>query len=109
MRQRLLDLVVIVRLPSCLAGAVGVQVGAHLATIAATPGPSLRASLAIGLAVAFANVVNDIVDVRVDAITKPGRPLPSGRLSRRTAFILAAGLAVASIGLATTLDRKSVV
>ncbi len=103
--RRVLDLVVIVRLPSCVAGAVSVLLGAHLADAAPGSGPLrlVTASTAILFAVAFANVVNDIVDLPVDAISKPGRPLPSGRMSMGAARVLAAGVALTSIVLAAAL------
>lgn len=103
--RALLDLAVIVRLPSCLAGAVSVVLGAHLATDQ-MGADVMRASGAILLAVAYANVVNDVVDVEVDALTKPQRPLPSGRTSLGTARLLAAGLAGAAVALATTLGPQ---
>lgn len=54
----------------------------------------------------FAMIVNDIYDVEIDRINDPERPLPSGRISRRTGIALAsvplsAGLAISSI-LTTT-------
>jgi geranylgeranylglycerol-phosphate geranylgeranyltransferase len=96
--RRAADVVAIVRLPSCLAGAASVVLGAHLATGDPLPGGrGTLAAVGIGSAVAFANVVNDIVDRPVDAIAKPHRPLPSGRLSVRTAKWLATGLAAGAL------------
>ena len=65
--RRVLDLVIIVRLPSCVAGAVSVLLGAHLAdaAIGSHPLGLITASIAILFAVAFANVVNDIVDLPI--------------------------------------------
>jgi 4-hydroxybenzoate polyprenyltransferase len=40
-------------------------------------------------AVAVANTVNDVVDVGADSINRGDRPLPSGRLSPRAAWLLA--------------------
>ncbi|WZO99825.1 UbiA family prenyltransferase [Isosphaeraceae bacterium EP7] len=42
---------------------------------------------------------NDYFDYEIDLIERPGRPLPSGRISRRFAGLLAAGLAF--VGLAS--------
>lgn len=36
------------------------------------------------------NTVNDIFDVEIDKVNRPGRPLPSGRLTKREAKILTA-------------------
>jgi geranylgeranylglycerol-phosphate geranylgeranyltransferase len=57
---------------------------------------------AIGLG-AFGNAVNDILDRHLDAIGKPHRPLPSGRLSVPAAIAWAALFAVASLLCAVPL------
>ena len=36
----------------------------------------------------FANVHNDIVDFNIDKINRPDRPLPSGKISLKTAYII---------------------
>lgn len=46
--------------------------------------------------IAFAQVYNDVVDVQLDAVSKPDRPLPSGAISLRSARLAAWGLAVGS-------------
>ncbi len=50
---------------------------------------------------AAGNVVNDIMDLEIDRINKPWRPLPSGRMSVRSAWILYAILNI--VGLSTAL------
>jgi 4-hydroxybenzoate polyprenyltransferase len=95
-RRRLTDLVVLIRPPSCLAGGASVLLGVHLAT-GRTSLAHYDIIPAIGgmtLAVAAANVFNDVLDISLDALAKPSRPLPSGRFSRRSALILAGCLAV---------------
>ncbi len=44
--------------------------------------------LCAGLSAAAGNIINDIVDVKIDAINKPNRVLPSGKMSIRGAFTL---------------------
>ncbi|MDE2506384.1 MAG: UbiA family prenyltransferase, partial [Planctomycetota bacterium] len=44
--------------------------------------------------------LNDVCDIEVDCVERPGRPLPSGRVSLRTAAILAAILTTAGLGFA---------
>jgi geranylgeranylglycerol-phosphate geranylgeranyltransferase len=97
-RQRLIDLVVLARLPSCLAGGASVVLGIHLARGQVLPPTrhDVIAMLGITLAVAAANVLNDVCDVDVDALDKPNRPIPSGRVSSRAAFRLACFLAVSA-------------
>lgn len=52
----------------------------------------LLACLAAGLITAGANAINDVFDVQVDAVNKPHRPLPSGRLRRSQAATFSAVL-----------------
>ncbi len=49
---------------------------------------------------AASNGLNQIYDSEIDAINKPGRPLPSGRLSRRTAWYFVAGAYTLALVLA---------
>ena len=49
---------------------------------------------------AASNGLNQIYDSEIDAINKPGRPLPSGRLSRRTAWYFVAGAYLLALVLA---------
>ncbi len=44
--------------------------------------------------------LNDMADRDVDAVERPHRPIPSGRVTPRTAFALATGLTAAGIGIA---------
>jgi 4-hydroxybenzoate polyprenyltransferase len=44
--------------------------------------------------------LNDYADATVDAVERPQRPVPSGRVPRRTALSLACGLTAAGLGLA---------
>lgn len=47
--------------------------------------------------IAFAQVYNDLIDVELDAVSKPHRPLPSGDISLRSARWAARGLAAVSL------------
>jgi 4-hydroxybenzoate polyprenyltransferase len=92
-------LVVLARVRSCLAGGVATGIGGYLATgrILAEPAVGILAAAGIAVMIAFANVVNDIVDVDVDAVGKPDRPIPAGRLSRSASWRFASGLAIAAV------------
>jgi geranylgeranylglycerol-phosphate geranylgeranyltransferase len=57
----------------------------------------------ISLTMAFCYVINDYVDADVDAMCKPCRPLPSGRVSRPAAILLAILLALSALGLSMFL------
>jgi geranylgeranylglycerol-phosphate geranylgeranyltransferase len=94
-----------------LLAAMYTALGAYLAGSAWLhhPGAVLRAGLVIALIVAFGFIINDYHDADEDRLSKPYRPIPSGRLSPRYALMLAwsaAGLAVlvaASLGLRMAL------
>ena len=50
----------------------------------------IEAAVAIFFLLSFANAHNDIVDFDADKINRPNRPLPSGKISLKTAKIAAA-------------------
>jgi geranylgeranylglycerol-phosphate geranylgeranyltransferase len=106
---RLADLAVLVRLPSCLAGGASALLGIHLAGGAVFPlrQAAILAMAGMSFAVAAANVVNDIVDVDIDTLGKPRRPLPSGRVSIRDASVLAVVLALAAVAAALPLGAAA--
>jgi 4-hydroxybenzoate polyprenyltransferase len=96
--QRVLDWVQIVRLQNCLAAVLTTLLGAYLAG-----GRGLLRSRTVldvctilCLVVAASNVVNDYRDVVVDSINYPHRPIPSGRVSPRSAVVTAIALAVSA-------------
>ena len=65
--------------------------------------------LAIGSAAAAvlngaSNVLNQVYDLQIDKVNKPGRVLPSGRLSIRAALVLAAVLYIVSLAAAATIN-----
>ena len=59
----------------------------------------LLAMLSATLVGAGSMVVNDLYDVEIDRINRPDRPLASGRLSRRTAWVFYAALSLGGIAL----------
>ncbi len=50
--------------------------------------------------------LNDVADAHRDALLRPERPIPAGRVSRRSAAILAALLLGAGLGLAAVADYR---
>lgn len=93
----LLILAVAVGLGGWLAGGVGVWQDGHAARV-------LRAALSAVLLGAAANALNDVVDVEVDRVNRPGRPLPSGLVSGAVARGIAVGAAAGGLVLAATLS-----
>lgn len=108
--RRLADLVVLIRLPSCLAGGASVLLGIHLAGDDAglTTRTACLGALSMFCAVATANVVNDVLDVSTDALAKPNRPLPAGRLTTRAAWTISATAGLAAVILAAPLGEYAV-
>ncbi len=90
---------------------VAIAAGAVAVGALTGPGPPADAgalgwaALAAALITAGGNTLNDVVDVAVDAINKPGRPLPSGRIDRSTARWLA--IALLATGLAAALPLST--
>ena len=83
---------------ACLAAASTSLLGSHLSGGAALDKVTIGAATTVLLTVAACNIVNDISDVTADAVNRPRRPLPSGRVTVGGAW-LGAGLAAAG-GLA---------
>jgi 4-hydroxybenzoate polyprenyltransferase len=97
MRRR--DVIELVRAPAALSVPGDVVAGAAAAGWPFGPAtPALAASSACLYWAGMA--LNDYADRDVDAAERPGRPIPSGRVTPRFALGLAAGLTGAGIGLA---------
>jgi geranylgeranylglycerol-phosphate geranylgeranyltransferase len=65
---------------------------------------AFKATFAIGFAAFSIYALNDICDSEVDRINKPGRPIPSGRLSRTEATGLVLALSALGISVASSLN-----
>ena len=52
-------------------------------------------------------VFNDVFDVKQDAAERPGRPIPSGRVSLKAATILGSTLMIAGVAVAATVGQVS--
>jgi geranylgeranylglycerol-phosphate geranylgeranyltransferase len=100
----------LVRVENCFAVALTTLLGAHLAGggQAVRTSTALLAVLATALLHGAGNVINDRMDVAVDADARPERPLPSGRISIATADHIYVGLTVAGVMCAATLGAASV-
>jgi 4-hydroxybenzoate polyprenyltransferase len=94
------DVADLVRLPSVLSVPGDVLLGV------ATSGSRERPAKIAGLTTASSCLylagmaLNDYADRKADAAERPGRPIPSGRVSPRFALRLAVGLTMAGLGLA---------
>ncbi len=75
---------------NCAMAAVGVLIGELVAGVQ-DPVRAALAPLAAAIVCAGGNAINDYFDAEVDAINRPDRPIPSGRVSRRAAHRFALG------------------
>jgi len=83
-----------------LIAAAAVLVGAAVTRLPLAAGPATAACASAFLIAGGANAYNDFVDVEVDRVNRPGRPLPSGRISRRQALSVASVLYAAGVVVA---------
>ncbi|MDZ7687296.1 MAG: geranylgeranylglycerol-phosphate geranylgeranyltransferase [Halobacteriales archaeon] len=78
----------VIRPGNAVVGGVAALVGGYLGgTIGFAAGVAATATV---LGTGAGNAVNDYYDAEIDAVNRPERPIPSGRLSRRGAVLLAA-------------------
>ena len=99
--RQVVALLRLIRLENCLFGVVTTMIGyASARATGARRANEVVTVVIVGLAVAYGNAVNDLVDESGDTIAKPGRPIVSGFISRRLAWstVVALPLAVMVIG-----------
>ncbi len=100
------DIAELVRLPAALS-----VPGDALAGAAAAGRPGWRtAVLATSSTCLYwaGMALNDYADRELDAVERPERPIPSGRVSPTTALRTAGGLTLAGVGLAAVAGRRAV-
>ncbi|WP_416969973.1 SCO3242 family prenyltransferase [Streptomyces sp. 4F14] len=99
------DLVRLVRAPAALSVPGDVLAGAAAAR---TPwDPRVLGATASSVCMYWAGMaLNDYADATVDAVERPDRPIPSGRVPRRAALAVATGLTAASLGLAAATGGR---
>ncbi len=95
------------RAGNCVTGFVGVFLGAILTLEDIPTGDNLKITTLLALSVysfmASWNALNDYLDLEIDKINRPDRPLPSGRISKSlslTAIILTCAISFISLFLA---------
>jgi 4-hydroxybenzoate polyprenyltransferase len=96
---RLRTLLELVRLPNIFTAPADVVMGL---AVSGAPFTGANAFLLVASALAYAGgmALNDAFDARLDAVERPERPIPSGRLARPTAFAIGAVCLLACLGLA---------
>lgn len=93
----------LVRIPAVFTAPSDVLAGAALALVAGAAMDPL--GLAVGVLASAAiycagMAANDLFDVAIDRVERPGRPIPSGRISVGAAWRLVLGLQIAALGVA---------
>ena len=59
--------------------------------------PIILGAIAVFLATGGGNIINDYFDHKIDAINKPERPIPSGRISLKKAYVYASLLFIIAV------------
>ncbi|MGC9540734.1 SCO3242 family prenyltransferase [Streptomyces sp. UG1] len=106
--MRLADLALLVRAPAALSVPGDVIAGA--AAAGRPLGARTLGVIGSSICLYWAGMaLNDYADATVDAVERPDRPVPSGRVPRRAALAVAGGLTGAGLGLAAVAGgRRSV-
>jgi len=96
--ERFADYLTLARVVPSSAAALEVPLGALHGS--AAPTVLARGAVTVWLVTAAANAFNDVRDIRADAVSAPDRPLPAGRITRRSALAFASLCAVTAVLLA---------
>jgi 4-hydroxybenzoate polyprenyltransferase len=107
-RQRVVGLIRLTR-PLAFSGAglltvTGAYLGGNF-----SPARVGTAAATVALAVAAANTFNDLRDLTADGLNRPGRPLPARIVTPCQARVLAAGLGLGALALASRLGGEAVI
>ncbi len=89
---------------NCAMSTFSAVIGAVLVTVAFSPQVFL-ALAAVFLITGAGNVINDYIDVDSDRINRPRRPIPSGRVKKRTALLYSILLFAAGILITVAMNN----
>jgi 4-hydroxybenzoate polyprenyltransferase len=106
--MRLRDLFELVRLPNVFTAPADVAMGLAAAGASCEP----RFALLFGasaLAYAGGMALNDARDAELDAVERPNRPIPSGRISRTAAYLIAFVCLGGALALASLVGIHSLI
>ncbi|MFF4660564.1 SCO3242 family prenyltransferase [Streptomyces sp. NPDC001381] len=102
---RLADLALLVRAPAALSVPGDVIAGG--AAVGRPPDARTLGIIGSSVCLYWAGMaLNDYADATVDAVERPERPVPSGRVPRRAALAVAGGLTAAGLGLAAAAGGR---
>lgn len=107
--SQLLAFAQLMRLPNVFTSFADIcMAGAATGAILGSPGTFLLALMASGCLYLAGMVFNDVFDRAEDAKARPFRPIPSGRVSVRTAWLLGAILILGGVLFAWVASQESV-
>lgn len=86
----------IMRPMNAIVAGLAAVIGFFIATSTIIPAVLLLVII-VFLVTAGGNVINDYYDSEIDAINRPDRPIPSGKVKKETAYHIAAALFIAGI------------
>ncbi|MGC5615900.1 SCO3242 family prenyltransferase [Georgenia sp. Z1491] len=98
------DVLELVRAPAALTVVGDTLVGATAAR-GRVGGRAVPLALSSACIYAAGMALNDYADADLDAVERPERPIPSGRVPRETALVVGAGLTATGVGLAFGAGR----
>ena len=106
--SRAIALIELLRPINGLMAAAAVLVGALVSRSPTFWWPAFVGAVSAFAAAGAANALNDRLDLVSDRINRPGRPIPSGRLSRAAATTAACVCGLVSVGLAAVIGPGAV-
>jgi 4-hydroxybenzoate polyprenyltransferase len=103
-RGSLADYIHLTRPFTLLAPTIGFLSGAAIAARGMPPAAAYIGAASAAILNAASNIINQYFDLEIDRINKPKRPLPSGRISIRAAWIFTIILYIASFVTAALVN-----
>lgn len=105
---RLMALLQLVRLPTVFSAAADIVLGFLLTHATLEPAGTFGWLLGVSICLYWTGMIlNDFFDRTVDARERPGRPIPSGRISARAALLLAIGLNATALAGASLVGNNT--
>jgi geranylgeranylglycerol-phosphate geranylgeranyltransferase len=97
----------LIRLRNAFISFFGVYIGAMVFSLGMPIHFShvLRAAISAALVLGAGNALNDYFDLEIDRVNRPKRPIPSGRITRSDAFMLAMAFFLIGLGLAKSINK----
>lgn len=96
----------LIRIHNCILAGVGVWMGWYLAGDAVFTTRIYLSSIAAALVCGAGNAINDFLDIKIDLVNHPSRPLPAGELPSYAAILIGVVFNAAAIILAILVNWK---